>query len=113
ESAGGAAPAVDEAAQKFVAQLDQSIRSGRRAELDAQIVPGELVSFAKGIVGSQPEAWQTHVLRTELLDANHLAADVTINARQFGRDLSGTAVLILARVGGSWKLADIQLFEVR
>ncbi|HEV2915958.1 MAG TPA: tetratricopeptide repeat protein [Pyrinomonadaceae bacterium] len=113
EAAGGAAPALDDAAQKFVAQLDQSIRSGRRAELDTQLVPGELVSFAKGIVGSQPEAWQTRVLRTEMLDANHLAADVTINARQFGRDLSGTAVLILARVGGSWKLADIQLFEVR
>ena len=113
EAAANAAPAIDDSAQKFIAQLDQVIRSGRKAELDAVIVPGELAGFSRGIVGSQPEIWQTRVLRTEQLDANRLAADVSLNVNQAGREQSGTAVLVLARVGGAWKLAGIEFFEVR
>ena len=77
------------------------------------IVPGELTGFVRGIIGSQPEAWATRVLRTEQLDANRLAADVSVTARQFGRDQAGTAVLVLARVNNAWKLAGIEFFEVR
>jgi tetratricopeptide (TPR) repeat protein len=112
EAVAGNAPAPDDSAQKFIAQLDQAIRSGRKAEIDALIIQGELTAFAKSIVGSQPEIWQTRVLRTDLLDANRLAADVSLNVKQLGTEQSGTAVLILARVGGAWKLADIQFFEV-
>lgn len=112
EAAAASAPAPDDSAQKFIALLDQTIKSGRKAEIDALIVPGELTGFSKGIVGSQPELWQTRVLRTEALDANRLAADVSLNVKQLGTEQSGTAVLILARVGGGWKLADIQFFEV-
>jgi hypothetical protein len=42
-----------------------------------------------------------------------VAADVVLNTKQLGREESGTAVLILSRVGGGWKLAAIELFEVR
>lgn len=113
EAAAGSAPAPDDSAQKFIALLDQTIKSGRKAEIDALIIPGEVTGFSKGIVGSQPELWQTRVLRTEALDANRLAADVSLNVKQLGTEQSGTAVLILARTGGAWKLADIQFFEVR
>ena len=113
EAAANAAPAPDESARAFIAQFDQAIKSGRKTELDALIVPGELTDFVRGIVGSQPESWQTRVLRTEQLDATRLAADVSINARQFGRDQSGTAVLVLRRIAGAWKLAAIDYFEVR
>jgi hypothetical protein len=113
EAAANASPAVDESARTFIAQLDQTIKSGRKAELDAAIVPGELTTFVAGIVGTQPESWTTRVVRTEQLDANRLAADVQINARQFGRDSAGTAVLILTRAGGGWKLGGIEFFEVR
>lgn len=113
EQAANASPTVDDSAQKFIAQLDQTIRSGRKAELESQIISGELASFIKGIVGSQPELWQTRVVRTEQLDADRIAADVMINAKQLGREQSGTAVFVLARTGGAWKLADIQFFEVR
>ncbi len=77
------------------------------------IVPGELARFISGAVGTQPEAWQTRVLRSEQLDANRLALDVAINSRQLGADHAGTAVFILARVGGAWKLNAIDFFEVR
>jgi tetratricopeptide (TPR) repeat protein len=114
EQAASTAPAVDDSAQKFIAQLDTAIRSGRKAEIESQVLSGELVSFIKGIVGSQPEVWQTRVVRTEQVDADHINADVTINARQFGRDQAGTAVFVLARAGGgAWKLADIQFFDVK
>lgn len=104
---------VDGAARTFVTQLDQAITSGKKTELDARVVSGELTRFINGVVGTQPEIWQTRVLRTEPLDANLVAADVTLNTKQLGREQSGTAVLILARVGGGWKLAGIELFEVR
>ena len=112
ETAAGSQP-VDESVRTFVKQLDQAIISGKKAELEARIIPGELVRFIGGIVGSQPEIWQTTVLRTETLDANLVAADVSINAKELGQEQSGTAVLILSRSGSGWKLAGIELFEVR
>lgn len=113
EAAANAAPAADDSARAFIAQLDQAIKSGRKAELESLIVPGELTSFVAGIVGSQPEIWTTRVVRTELLDADRLAADVSLSTRQLGRDAAGTAVLILSRSGGGWKLGGIEFFEVR
>ncbi len=109
----GAPPPVDESARAFIKQLDQAIVGGKKVEMEARIVPGELVRFVGGIIGSQPEVWQTRVLRTELLDANLMAVDVSINAKQLGQERSGTALLLLARTGASWKLAGIELFEVR
>ena len=108
-----APPAIDESAKAFINQLDTAMRSGRQAEIGALIVPGELIKFVRGAVGTQPESWQTNVLRSEQLDANHLALDVTLNTKQLGVEHSGTAVYILARVGGSWKLNAIEYFEVR
>jgi len=103
---------VDSSIRTFIGQLDQTIISGKKAELDARIVSGELVRFINGVVGTQPEVWQTRVLRTEQLDANLAAADVSLDTKELGRQRAGTAVLILARVGGSWKLLGIDLFEV-
>jgi hypothetical protein len=104
---------VDASAQTFIAQLTGAILSGKKAELESRVVPGELVRFINGLVGTQPEMWETKVIRTELLDANQLAADVTIRAKQLGRESAGTAVLVLSRTGGTWKLSGVELFEVR
>ncbi len=113
EKQAGASP-VDEAARAFMTRLDAAIKSGRRPELEALIVPGELALFAKGIAGTQPEIWQTTVLRTESQGANRILADVQINTRALGVDQQGTAVFVLARDGsGAFKLADVQFFEVR
>ena len=65
------------------------------------------------MVGTQPEVWQTRVLRTEELDVNRLAVDVALNSKQLGVEHYGTAVYILARVGGSLKLNAIEFFEVK
>jgi tetratricopeptide (TPR) repeat protein len=103
---------VDETVRAFIGQLDQAITSGKKTELDSRIVSGELVRFINGVIGTQPEIWQSRVLRTEQLEANLVAADVSLNTKELGRDRSGTAVLILARVGAGWKLLGIDLFEV-
>jgi tetratricopeptide (TPR) repeat protein len=103
---------VDATVRTFIGQLDQAILSGKKAELESRVVPGELVRFTNGVVGTQPELWQTRVLRTEQLDANLVAADVSIDAKELGVQRSGTAVLILTRAGGGWKLLGIELFEV-
>lgn len=113
EAAANAAPAIDESVRSFIAQLDQAIKTGSKADIDALIMPGELPAFSRGIIGSRPEVWQTRVVRTETLDANRVAVDVTQNVRLLGREQSGTAVLILARAGGSWKLAGIEFLDVR
>jgi hypothetical protein len=113
ESSGTAAPPVDEGVRSFLAQLDTAIRTGRQADIATMIVPGELTRFVQQIVGTQPEAWQTRVLRTEQLDANRIAVDVALSSRQLGVDHSGTAVYIVTRVGGALKLNAIEFFEVK
>jgi len=107
------APAIDETVRAAVAQFDQAVRSGRKAELDAFIVPGELVSFAKGIISSQPEQWQSKLLRAESIGADRVAADVQIATRTLGREREVTAVLVFARVGGALRLVEIPIFEER
>ena len=104
---------VDPAIRAFVAQLDQAIVSGKKVEIESKIVPGELARFVSGVVGTQPEVWQTRILRTEVVDANLVSADVSLDTKELGRQQTGTAVLLLARVGGNWKLLGIDLFEVR
>jgi hypothetical protein len=96
-----------------VNQLDAAIRGGRQVEIRAMINPGELGRFVQGVVGTQPDAWQTKVLRTEQLSAERVAADVSLNTKQLGVEHSGTAVFILTRVGGGLKLDAVELFEVR
>jgi hypothetical protein len=48
-----------------------------------------------------------------MLGAGKAAVDVTINAKQLGKDVTGTAVLIVARMGNGWRLNSIDYFEVR
>src|SRR6185503_2772118 len=95
---------VDGTVRTFVGQLDQAITSGKKVDLESRIVSGELVRFIGGVIGTQPELWQTRVLRTEQLDANLVAADVSLDTKELGRARSGTAVLVLTRAGGGFKL---------
>ena len=110
---GAPAPPVEEPVRAAVAQLDAAIKAGRKTEIDALIAPGELSSFSRGIVGSQPESWQSRVLRTESLGGDRVAADVQISARVLGQDRNSTAVLVFTRAGGRLQLVEIPIFEER
>jgi tetratricopeptide (TPR) repeat protein len=111
ETAANNAPAVDESARTFITQLSQAVISNKRAELESRVIPGELVRFINASIGT--EVWETKVLRTELLNANLLAADVQIRANKLGKEGSGTALLLLSRTANGWKLSGIDLFEVK
>jgi Tfp pilus assembly protein PilF len=111
EAAANNAPPVDETARTFVTQLSQAVISNKKADLESRIVSGELVRFINASIGT--EAWETKVIRTEQLNANLIAADVQIRANKLGTIGSGTAVLMLARTPAGWRLAGIELFEVR
>lgn len=113
EAAANSQPALDEQIRAAAQRLDAAILSGRKAEIDALVAPGELSRFSKGIIGQVPEVWQTRVLRTEELGPGLVAADVSLTVRSLGRNQSGTAVLVFARTPAGWKLSDVQLFEVR
>ena len=109
-----AAPQIDEASKTFFASFDKAVLSKQKSQVDALILPGELTRFSGGITGNQPEQWQTRVTRSELLDANHLAVDVSLNTKIINREpASGTALFILAKTANGWRLAAVDLFEVR
>ena len=103
EAASGAPP-VDDSVRSFLGRIDAAIRGGRKSDIDALVVPGELGKFIRGLAGTPSEVWETRVLHTEQLDADRLAADVELHTKELGVEHSGSAVLILARVGGAWRL---------
>src|ERR1043165_7537225 len=111
EAAANIAPPVDETARTFITQLSQAIVSNKKADLEARIVPGELVRFINASIGT--DAWETKVVRTEQLNANLIAADVQIRASKLGTVGNGPAVLMIARTPSGLKLSGIELFEVR
>jgi tetratricopeptide (TPR) repeat protein len=114
ETAANALKAIDEAAKAFFSGFDTAVISKQRGQLDSAIVSGELTRFASGIVTSQPESWQTKILRTELINANRMAVEVNLNVKVINKEpQSGTALYFLARTSSGWKLMAVDLFEVR
>jgi tetratricopeptide (TPR) repeat protein len=111
EAAANSAPPIDEAARTFITQFSQAVVSNKKADLDARVVPGELVRFVNASIGT--ELWDTRVLRTEQLNANLIAADVYIKASKLGKAGEGTAVMLLARTPTGLRVSGIELFEVR
>ncbi|MBC7797225.1 MAG: tetratricopeptide repeat protein [Pyrinomonadaceae bacterium] len=107
-------PAIDNETKTFLANFDKAILTKRKADIETQVLPGELSKFALGIVTGSPESWETRLLRTEQIDANHIVAEVSINAKLLGRETqSGTALYTLERTQNGLKLAAVDLFEVR
>ena len=109
----GAASGVDESVKTFFAQFDKAAISGRKADVDALILAGEMTKFSGGISG-QAQEWTTRVLRVDKLDASYALAEVNLNIKLLNKNAeSGTAVFLLSKVGGNWKLSGVEIFEVR
>lgn len=104
---------TDETIKSFFAQFDKAAISGRKADVDALILAGEMTRFSGGISG-QAQEWTSKVVRVDKLDANNALAEVNLNIRLLNKSAeSGTAVFQLSRVGGGWKLSGVEIFEVR
>jgi len=109
----GGTTGVDESVKAFFAQFDKAAISGRKADVDMLILAGEMTKFSGGISG-QAQEWTTRVLRVDKLDANYALAEVNLNIKLLNKSAeSGTAVFLLSKVGGSWKLSGVEIFEVR
>jgi hypothetical protein len=111
EAAANNAPPVDDSARTFITQFSQALVANKRADLETRVISGELVRFMNASIGT--EIWEAKVVRTEMLNPNLLAADVQIRVNKLGKEGSGTALFLLARVAGGWKLSGIEQFEVK
>lgn len=108
-------PTVDESIRTFFTQFDKAVTTARKTEVEALIVPGEITRFSGGVVGGQPERWITTVVRTEPIDDTYTLAETTLSVKRLGSENieTGTAVFVIAKVGGNWRLAGVEVFEVR
>jgi len=66
----------------------------------------------KSIPTTPPQSWTTDILRVEQIDGNRVALDVALKIRAQNKEQAGTAVFILYRIGGSWMLENVRLFNV-
>ncbi|MDQ3041957.1 MAG: hypothetical protein M3R11_06205, partial [Acidobacteriota bacterium] len=109
----GSVSNVDESIKSFFAQFDKAAISARKADVDTLILTGEMTRFSGGISG-QAQEWTTRVLRVDKLDANNALAEVALNIKLLNKNAEGgTAVFLLSKVGGGWKLSGVEIFEVR
>ncbi|MBA4185329.1 MAG: tetratricopeptide repeat protein [Acidobacteria bacterium] len=107
------AASIDETIKSFFAQFDKAALSGRKADVNSLVVSGEMARFSDGISG-QAQEWNTRVVRVNKLDANTALAEVNLKIKLLNKAAeSGTAVFLLSKVGGSWKLSGVEIFEVR
>lgn len=107
------ASGVDESVKAFFAQFDKAAISGRKSDVDALILAGEMIRFSGGISG-QAQEWTTRVVRVDKLDANNALAEVALNIRLLNKNAeSGTAIFRLSKVGDVWKLTGVEIFEIR
>jgi tetratricopeptide (TPR) repeat protein len=114
EASAKAAVPIDENARTYFANFDKTVVGGRKTEIENLIVAGELSRFSSGLTANSPEQWQTQILRTENLDANRMVVEVSLNAKIINREAqTGTSLFVLARTANGWKLAGVDLFEVR
>ena len=109
----GVVTAGDPSAKSFLADFAKAIVSNRKAEVDALVLPGEVVKFASGLSGST-EQWQGNLRQVDRLDANNILIEADITLKLLTRDpSSGMGVFRLTRVGSGWKLSSVDMFEVK
>jgi tetratricopeptide (TPR) repeat protein len=109
----GSATSIDETIKSFFAQFDKAVLSGRKADVNSLILSGEMARFSDGVSG-QAQEWNMQVVRVNKLDANTILTEVSLKIRLLNKAAeSGTAVFLLSKVGGGWKLSGVEIFEVR
>lgn len=109
----GSNTASDPTVKTFFTDFDRIAMSNRKADLDAMFLPGEATKFVSGISGST-EQWQTQILNIDRIDANTVLVETSVNIKLLTKEPeSRTAVYRLVRVGSAWKLAAVEMFEVR
>lgn len=109
----GASGSIDQGIRAFFADFDKAATSNRKADVDALVIAGEVTKFASGVAGST-EQWQTDVKAVDWLDRNTALVEAAMSIKLLNKEAeSGIAVYRLIRIGASWRLAALEMFEVR
>jgi len=95
------------------ADFDKAATANRKADVDALVMPGEVTRFAGGVAGST-EQWQTHIRAIDRLDEDTVLVEASMTIKLLNKEVeSGMAVYRLIKAGSGWKLAAVEMFEVR
>ena len=109
----GGTSSTDQSIKTFFADFDKAATANRKADVDALVMPGEVTKFAGGVAGST-ELWQTQIRAIDRLDANTALVEASMTIKLLNKDAeSGMAVYRLIKAGSGWKLAAVDMFEVR
>lgn len=105
--------AADETVKAYFAQFDKAAISNRKTELEALAAAGDVSRFTSGISGQAVE-WKTDVLYVDRMDANNIWVETNLAIKLLNKEPeTGMAVYRLTRSGSGWKLAGVDIFEVR
>jgi len=108
-----AATTVDAEIKDFFARFDRAAASNRKADVDALVLPGEVTRFVSSVSGSTQQ-WATQIRQVDKLDANTALVESNMTIQLLNREPeTGIAVFRLVRTSGGWKLAAVDMFEVR
>lgn len=109
----GITSTIDAGVKTFFSDFDRVAVSNRKADVDAMFLAGEAIKFASGISGST-EQWQTQVKHVDRIDADTVLVETNVNIKLLTKDAeSGMAVYRLTRIGSTWKIVTVEMFEVR
>ncbi|HRI04317.1 MAG TPA: hypothetical protein PLL77_11290 [Pyrinomonadaceae bacterium] len=109
----GYASPGDPGVKAFFVEFDRAASSNRKADIDSMVMSGEVAKFASGVSGST-EQWQTQIVQIDRLDVNTVLVEANMTVKLLTRNAeTGTAVYRLIKVGSGWKLAGVEMFEVR
>ncbi len=75
---------------------------------------GEITKFTGGVAGST-EVWRTNIRHVDRIDPNTLLVEAEMNIKLLNRNSeeTGIAVYRLVKAPSGWKLAAVDMFEVR
>lgn len=104
---------IEEGIKNFFAQFDKAAVSNRKTDVQSLLLSGEVAKFAAGLSG-QTEQWQTKIIHIDKFDDINILVETNLNVKLLNRQSeSGTAVFRLARIGNTYKLSGVEMFEVR
>ncbi len=104
---------VDPAVKAFFTEFDRVAVSNRKADLDALFAPGDAVKFANGMAGSTVK-WATQLKQVDELGNGEILAETLVDLQLLTRDPESKFIVYrLKRIGSSWKIVSVDMYESR
>ncbi len=108
----GGSSGIDPALSAFFSSFDLAVSANDKSRIDSMTVPGEVSKFASGVAG-QAQEWVTTVLKVDPLDDGTFLVETRLTVKLLSRNQeSGKAVFRMSKVGGQWKMSNVEIFEV-